>query len=94
MSYALNNASITGTPTVFSCAGAVKQNILVANNPVLITPTFRDIAGNTTTGAQIYLAPGFYTWRKPVNQLSIVQAVTAQTALVTVEGLLLQESNQ
>lgn len=94
MSFALNNASITGTPTVFTCTGSVKQNLLVANAAILVTPTFRDIAGNTTVGAQVYLAPGFYSWRKPIDSLSVVIAVSGQTALFTAEGLLLKEANQ
>lgn len=94
MSYALNNATIDATPTVFSCAGAVKLGILVANAPVLVTPSYRDMAGNVTVGAQEYLAPGFYTWRRPVNQLSIVEAVSGDAAQVSATANILAEANQ
>ena len=93
-SYALNNSSVSSTNVTFSCSGAVKVGVLVANAPVLMTPTFRDIAGNTTAGAQAYLAPGFYTFRRPIEQLVFIQAVSGQTALVTCEALKLSESNQ
>lgn len=93
-SYALNNSSVSGTAVVFSCSGSVKVNILVANAPVLMTPTFRDIAGNTTTGAQTYLAPGYYSFRRPIEQISFIQAVAGQTSMVTCEALLLREANQ
>lgn len=94
MSYALNNSAVAATAVVFPCAGSVKQNLLVANAAVLVTPTFRDIAGNATAGAQIYLAPGFYSWRKPIDSLSIIEALSGSPALVTVEALLLREANQ
>lgn len=94
MSYALNTATINATATVFTCTGSVKQNIQIANAPVLVTPTFRDLAGVQTTGAQVYLAPGFYSWRKPIDSLSIVWAVSGQSALLSAEGLLLKEANQ
>lgn len=94
MSYAINNTSVSSTTVNFPCAGSVKQNVLIANAPVLCTPTFRDIAGNQTTGAQVYLAPGFYSWRKPIDNLALIQAVSGQIALVTAEALILKEANQ
>ena len=94
MSFALNNATVGSTPTVFSCAGSVKIQLLINNAAVLVTPTFRDIAGNDTTGAQIFLAPGFYSLRRPVDSLSIVEAVAGTPAQVTIEALLLREANQ
>lgn len=94
MSYATNNTSVSSSTVNFPCAGSVKTGILVANAPVLITPTFRDIAGNQTTGAQVYYPPGFYSWRKPVDNFAFIQAVSGQIALVTAEALLLREANQ
>ena len=94
MSYAINNTSVSNTVVNFPCSGSVKQTILVANAPVLLTATYRDIAGNQTTGAQEYLAPGFYTRRDPIDNLAFIQAVSGQTSLVTATAKLLKEANQ
>lgn len=96
MSYALNNVATANTygSCVLACKGAVKTNITVANAAVYCTPTFRDMAGNQTTGAEIYLAPGFYSHRRPVDQLTFRSAVAGVPAQVTAEALMLSESNQ
>lgn len=94
MSYALNNSAVAATTVNFTCTGAVKCNILVANAAVLMTPTFRNIAGADTTGAQIYLPPGFYSYRRPIDSIAFIEATTGMPALVTVEALLLAEANQ
>ena len=96
MSYALNNVATADTygSCVLSCKGTVKTNVTIANAAVLCTPTFRDMAGNTTTGAETYLPPGFYSYRRPVDNLTFRSAVTGVPAQVTVEALLLKEANQ
>lgn len=96
MSYALNNTTTADAygSCVLSCKGTVKVNISVANAAVLYTPTFRDVAGTTSSGAETYLAPGFYSLRRPIDSLTFRSAVTGIPAQVTIEALLLKESNQ
>lgn len=96
MSYALNNtatANAYGSCTL-SCAGSVKQQITVANAGVFMTPTYRNLAGAQTTGAEIFYPPGFYAFRSPVDQVQFRSAVSGTPALVTVLALLLAEANQ
>jgi hypothetical protein len=96
MSYALNNTATANSygSCTLACAGSVKANITIANAAVLMTPTFRDVAGNETTGAEVFLPPGFYSYRRPIDQLQFRSGVSGTPALVTVEALMLKEANQ
>lgn len=96
MSYALNNtatADAYGTCTL-ACAGAVKINITIVNAAVFVTPSFRDVAGTVTLGAEAFLPPGFYSYRRPIDTIKFRSGVAGTPALVTAEALLLKEANQ
>lgn len=92
MSYALNNIATTDSYPVsggasLSTRGAVRANISISNNAVFFRPTFRDLDGTTTVGAEIFMPPGFYSLSRRLDKLEFRSGATSMVARVSVEAL-------